>query len=124
MKRLRDLTLVSLVLLLLIGCVTSESWQVVYLKTAQDQATQEEVRQRLGPPRQTTPAETGKSVWDYEYWEHEYGDRIRQSGSWCNQYVLTFDTQAILRQWVRQTTRHRGEMMPTACVPGASDPKG
>jgi len=122
MKRLRELTLVSLVLML-IGCATSESWQVVYLKTAQDQATQEEVRQRLGPPRQTTPAETGKSVWDYEYWEHEYGDRIRQSGSWCDQYVLTFDSQAVLRQWVHHTNRHRGEMMPAACAPSASNPR-
>lgn len=123
MKRLRELTLVSLALML-IGCVTSEPWQVIYLKTAQDQATQAEVRQRLGPPRQTKPAETGGSVWVYEYWEHEYGDRIRQSGSWCDQYVRTFDTQAVLRQWAHRTNCHRGEMMPTACAPGASAPKG
>ena len=58
MKRLRELTLVSLALML-VGCATSESWQVGYLKTAQDQATQEEVKQRLGPPRQTTPAVRG-----------------------------------------------------------------
>ncbi len=123
MKRLCDLIRVSL-MLMLIGCAMSQSWQVVYLKTAQDQATQAEVRQRLGPPRQTTPADTWGSVWVYEYWEHEYGDRIRQSGSWCDQYVLTFDPQAILRQWAHQMNRHRGEMMPAACAPGASNPKG
>ena len=106
--------------LTLIGCALFEPVQVSYLRTAQDHATQEEVRQRLGPPDQVRSLEAGSSVWVYEFLDHEYGDRNRQSGIWCDEYRLTFDQQTILRQWVRRLSRRPGDLMPAVgCVPGA-----
>ena len=106
--------------LVLIGCVLFEPGQVTYLRTAQGHATQEEVRQRLGPPYLVRSLEAGSSVWVYEFLAHEYGDRNRQSGIWCEEYQLTFDQQTILRQWVRRLSRHPGDLMPViGCVPGA-----
>lgn len=111
--------------LMLIGCTLFEPVQVSYLKTAQGHATQEEVRQRLGPPDLIRSLEAGSSVWVYEVLDHEYGDRNRQSGIWCDEYRLTFDQRTILRQWVQERTRHPGDLMPAiGCVPGASAPRG
>ncbi|MBI4400219.1 MAG: hypothetical protein HY581_01135 [Nitrospirae bacterium] len=121
MTPLRELILVSLVLL--VGCTLFESKQDAYLRSAQDRATQDEIRQQLGPPRLTKPLEAGGSVWVYQFWYHDYGDRLRASGSWCDEYVLTFDSQAVLRRWNYATYRHQGELMPrSGCAPGASAP--
>ena len=111
--------------LMLIGCALFEPVQVSYLKTAQGHATQQEVRQRLGPPHLVRSLEAGSSVWVYEFLDHEYGDRNRQSGIWCDEYRLTFDQHTILRQWDRGLSRHPGDLMPAiGCVPGASAPRG
>lgn len=105
---------------MLIGCGLFEPAQVTYLRTAQGHATQEEVRQRLGPPDQVRSLEAGSSVWVYEFLDHEYGDRNRQSGIWCDEYQLTFDEHTTLRRWTRRLSRHAGDLMPAVgCVPGA-----
>lgn len=106
--------------LLLIGCALFEPAQVTYLRTAQGRATQEEVRQRLGPPYLVRSLGAGRSVWVYEFLDHEYGDRNRQSGIWCEEYRLTFDQQTILRQWTRRLSRQPGDLMPArGCAPDA-----
>ena len=111
--------------LMLIGCALFEPGQVTYLSTAQGHATQEEIRQRLGPPYLVRSLEAGSSVWVYEFLDHEFGDRNRQSGIWCDEYQLTFDQQTILRQWVRRLSRYPGDLMPASgCAPGAPAPRG
>jgi hypothetical protein len=112
------------VMLLMVGCSLFVPKETLYLKTAQDQATQEEVRQRLGAPAMMTSTKAGESVWVYEVYDIEPGCQSTwcAGGSWCDEYVLTFDTEGILRRWTHKAKRHGGELMPTYCVSGGFNP--
>src|SRR5437879_6515951 len=103
--------------LVLNGCALLEPKEVTYLTTVQDHATQDEIRQHLGPPTLTKPIQSGGTVLVYQCWAHEYGDHVKASGAWCDEYVLTFDSQTVLRRWAHRVHRHGGELMPTWCVP-------
>lgn len=121
MRRAMGLFMLGLALVLS-GCALLEPKEATYLRTVQDHATQEEIRQQLGPPHLAKPRDAGGSVWVYQFWAHEYGDRVKASGTWCDEYVLTFDSLAVLRRWDHRVHRHGGELMPTWCVPGSSNP--
>ncbi|MBI4401848.1 MAG: hypothetical protein HY581_09480 [Nitrospirae bacterium] len=117
MKALALGTLVSLAVIGT-GCALFIPKETLYLRSATDRATQEEVKQELGPPRLMSSTQTGESVWVYEVREIEPGSQNTwaTAGSWCDEYVLTFDGQGILRRWAHRTQFHGGEMMPTYCV--------
>jgi hypothetical protein len=85
-----------------------------------DRATQDEVRQHLGPPGLTAAAPVGATVWIYEIRELEPGSQSTWStaGSWCDRYVLTFDSEGILREWTHKSYLHGGELMPVRCDSG------
>jgi outer membrane protein assembly factor BamE (lipoprotein component of BamABCDE complex) len=100
----------------LAGCFLFIPKENLYLKSAQDRATQEEVQQRLGRPALTATTQAGESVWVYEVREEEPGSRWTSIGMWCDEYVLTFDKQGILRRWTHKSQLHGGELMPTYCV--------
>lgn len=121
MKLLRQLTWVGLVLTVS-GCALFEAKETTFLRSAQDRATQEEVRQRLGPPQFTTSAQSGESVWVYQVRGQQPGNRFTAPGMWCDEYVLTFDSQAVLRRWMHRSYFHGGEFMPTYCVPDGYKP--
>lgn len=91
--------------------------QSLYLQSAQDRATQEEVRQRLGVPHSTKSTSAGESVWLYEVRELEPGSQNSWAavGSWCDQYTLRFDRNGVLRQWTHESFLHGGENMPASC---------
>ena len=44
-------------------------------------------------------------------------------GTWCDEYVLTFDKQRILRGWTHKTEGHGGELMPKYCVKDGFKPR-
>jgi hypothetical protein len=111
------LSLFSLIILT-IGCAVFIPKETRYLESAQDRATQEEVRQQLGAPALTASNEKGEAVWVYRVREEQPGNRWTSAGLWCDEYVLTFDQQAILRQWTHRSEFHGGELMPTYCVTG------
>lgn len=94
--------------------------ETLYLRAAQNVATQEEVRERLGVPRSETSTPDGESQWVYEVREQEPGaqNTWASAGSWCDEYVLTFDRQGILRDWTHTSYFHGGEMMPIRCDAG------
>jgi len=100
------------------GCGLLTSKEVTYLQSVENQATQEDVRQRLGPPQLVVPRDSGKAVWIYEIPELEPGGQSTWStkGSWCDEYVLTFDAGGILRGWAHKSQFHGGELMPLVCV--------
>jgi hypothetical protein len=117
MKAFLQVALASL-LLMGTGCELLVPMETLYLKSAQDQATQEEVRERLGQPHLVASTQAGETVWVYEVREIEPGSQNTRAtaGSWCDEYVLTFDRQGILRHWTHKSKRHGGELMPTYCV--------
>ena len=104
-------------LLVMAGCALFTPKESRYLQSAQDRATQEEVRQNLGSPRQVSTTPTGEAKWVYEVREVEPGaqNSWASAGSWCDEYVLTFDSQNILRQWTHRSFFHGGENMPAFC---------
>lgn len=108
-----------LVLLLIggVGCSVLISNETKFLESAQDHATQQEVRAQLGEPAVTAVKEEGTSVWVYRIKTEQTGSRITAPGTWCDEYVLTFDRAAVLRRWTRQSYYHGGELMPQYCVP-------
>jgi hypothetical protein len=95
------------------------------LESAQDGATQEEVRQRLGKPKWETTTKTGEPVWVYQvyYEDPGPGNKWGAAGTWCDEYVLTFDKQGILRQWTHKSEGHGGEIMPKYCVTDGFKPE-
>jgi hypothetical protein len=104
------------------GCASSSS-ETHYLRQAEGKATQAEIRERLGPPVSTTTAGAG-SIWVYQVREMQPGSRINAPGLWCEEYVLRFDSQTVLREWSRKTHFHGGETQPTFCVPGSQQASG
>jgi|SRR5215831_4624637 len=104
--------------IMLMGCAVFVPKETLYLKSAQDHATQEEVRRQLGAPALTASNEKGGVIWVYQVREQQSGSRWRAPGLWCDEYVLTFDEQTILRQWTHRSEFHGGELMPTYCVTG------
>jgi hypothetical protein len=117
MKHIRNIMLIIL-LLTETSCVLILSKETRFLKSAENRATQEEVQQQLGQPVRMLSTEAGDSVWVYHIYDLEPGAQSTWSatGSWCDEYVLVFDRQRILREWTHRAQRHGGENMPTYCV--------
>ena len=85
--------------LVLSACALFQSWQTIYLKKAVNHATKEEVLEHMGPPRDSRKANTGGSLLLYRVKEFQAGDLNGPGRWWCDDYVLRFDQDDILRQW-------------------------
>ena len=94
------------------GCALFEPKETRYLKSAQDVATQQEVRENLGPPKRTTTTAAGEIQWVYEVRQLEPGSQNTWAavGSWCDEYFLTFDRGGVLRR----RRRERGDRIHVA----------
>lgn len=103
--------------LILIGCSLVSPKETRYLQSAQDRATQEEVKLQLGTPKLVTTTPAGEALWVYEVREIEPGSQNTwaTAGSWCDEYRLTFDRGGVLRQWTHKSYYHGGELMPISC---------
>jgi outer membrane protein assembly factor BamE (lipoprotein component of BamABCDE complex) len=100
-----------------LGCAVITVKETEYLKEATGNATQDEVRQHLGAPRQVMDALDGTSTWVYEIRELEPGaqNSWASTGSWCDEYKLSFDQGGVLRQWTHNSYLHGGETQPVNC---------
>jgi len=114
MNRLLPVLLLSL-LVPIQGCSLFIPKETLYLRSAQDRATQEEIKQELGSPLFAS-AQAGETVWVYQVREEQSGSRMTAPGLWCDEYVLTFDDKGVLQQWTHKSKFHGGEQMPTYCV--------
>jgi len=106
------------------GCSVFISKETRYLKAAQDHATQDQVRERLGEPKFTAVTADGEPIWVYQVIWVDQGvqNKWGTPGAWCDEYVLTFDKQGILRDWTHKSEGHGGETMPTYCVTNGFKP--
>jgi hypothetical protein len=68
-------------------------WRMDYLRGAVNQATQDDITTRLGPPQAARELANGETVWRYESYQ---GDLL------CLEYILRFDQAKVLRDWARQ----------------------
>jgi hypothetical protein len=78
-----------------------------YLHDMLDQATQNDIAERLGPPVTERTDANGNTVWTYEYRVNRpipvcrdipASDCVRGKQE-CTAYHLTFDAEKILRSW-------------------------
>lgn len=122
MKPLFHIPLLSL-LVVIMGCALFIPKETRYLRSAQDHATQTEVKQEMGQPLVTMSGQAGGSVWVYQVRVEDPGSRWTSTGLWCDEYVLVFDTRAVLRHWTHESHFHGGERMPTYCVVGGYQSK-
>ena len=121
MTRLRRFAWVGLGLAVS-GCVVFQANESRYLRSAEGRATQAEIRQHLGPPWRTGSTPAGEPQWIYEVREEDPGSRWTSNGLWCDEYVLTFDGQGVLRRWTHRSFFHGGELMPDRCETGVKKP--
>ncbi|TAJ07879.1 MAG: hypothetical protein EPO61_12180 [Nitrospirae bacterium] len=100
------------------GCVYVEGKETVYLESAKGQATQEEVRKKMGQPKYQASTLAGEPIWVYQVmWQDPSNQNSWGApGTWCDEYVLTFDRQGVLRNWTHKSEGHGGELSPTYCV--------
>ena len=100
------------------GCSVFVAKETLYLESAEGHATLEDVQHRLGQPKIRTSSPGGDPVWVYEiYWQDPSTQNSWGApGTWCDEYVLTFDRQGILRRWTHKSEGHGGELSPTYCV--------
>ena len=119
MKLMRTLFALSL-FLAIGGCSLYLTQETRYLQTAQNHATQAEVRKHLGEPDGIEQTGAEESQWRYDVYEVEAGSQQSWAamGSWCDRYILSFDTQGILRHWTHKSYAHGGENMPIRCDAG------
>jgi hypothetical protein len=92
--------------------------EMIYLKSAQNRATHQDVRDRLGPPLWIVPRSAGETVWVYQITQREKGGNniLDVVGYWCDEYVLTFDQSGVLRHWENKSQKHRDPPSPATCV--------
>ena len=105
------------VMVCLVALPACTSGDAAYLREAQDHVTQDEIRQRWGEPKKVTSTEDGETAWVYEKREQQAGNRGTPPGVWCDEYVLRFDREGVLRGWKHRSRFHGGELMPQECVP-------
>src|SRR5262249_61621097 len=110
MKSHFAVSLFSLVILS-VGCSSLVPRETRYLQSAQDNATQEDVRQQLGAPALTASNEKREVIWVYQVLAQQSGSRWTAPGMWCDEYVLTFDEQTILRQRTYRSDVQGGTLM-------------
>jgi hypothetical protein len=103
---------------LLGACSHFQTREAAYLDSVKGRGTQTEVRKELGNPKAIRPSADGETVWVYEVMEQQSGNRFTAPGVWCEQYLLTFDGQAVFQRWKQLSHFHGGELMPTVCIPG------
>jgi hypothetical protein len=68
---------------------------------------------------------SGEPIWVYQFRTAEKGGNGNWSviGIWCDEYVLTFDRQRILRSWTHKSKKHRDDRQPSVpCVNDGFDP--
>ena len=99
------------------GCVVFEEKEARFLRDAHNRATQGEVQQRLGSPTLANTSPSGQSIWVYQVYDWQPGNRVSAPGTWCDEYMLTFDDHAVLRHWTHKNYFHGGEAFPSYCVP-------
>ncbi|WP_447987375.1 hypothetical protein [Nitrospira sp. Nam74] len=108
------------------GCGLFLDQEVIFLQRAQDHATQREVRERLGPPLWTATPRPGETVFVYQITQREKGGNniFDITGFWCDEYVLTFDQEGILRHWRHKSKKHRDPPTSANCVSNGFAPEG
>lgn len=93
---------------LLLSACSFTPWRAEYLDSLLDQEAQPAIEERLGPPTARIKQDKGE-LWVYRFGAPAMyvtpsgaGGSVSVGTASCSEYVLRFDEDRILRQWVRQ----------------------
>lgn len=87
------------------GCGLLTNRQVAYLQRGVNHATMEEVATEFGEPAAERALEAGGTVRVYRYTGVSMAMMMDVTEVWCVEYELTFDSDRVLRHWVRRDCR-------------------
>jgi hypothetical protein len=90
-----------------------------YLESRLDWATEKKIEDEMGNPVRKVTTSAGEALWVYQTRTVQAGDRPAAVGSWCDEYVLTFDPQGVLRRWTHEAQLYGGEVVPSCDLGGA-----
>ena len=100
-RKLYGLIFILSISLFFNSCATQPPLRVTYFKEVVNEANQDDITKRLGPPHLVRDLDSGEEVWVYQsrgtFIYERYGETV------CTEYILTFDQNKILREWVRQS---------------------
>ena len=100
-------TRVGWIAVVLMGWVACAEFETGYFQGRINEATEQTVVKRYGPPHKVEQREGQQTVWTYfdrGSATSSYAGMARSS--FCRAYVLTFDQQEILRGWQQQECRN------------------
>jgi hypothetical protein len=104
MKQSASVGWVAVVLMGSVACVEIETG---YFQGRVNEATEQTVASRYGPPHKVEQREGYQTVWTYfDRGSATVGYGGTARSTFCRAYVLTFDRQEILRGWQQQECRH------------------
>ena len=81
--------------------------EAAYLDSVKGRATQTEVRQELGAPKNSRKSDEERRCGSMKSGEQQAGNRYTAPGIWCEEYLLTFDGAAVLQKWKQVLTFSR-----------------
>ena len=92
---------------MLMGSVACSEFETGYFQGRVNEATEQAVINRYGPPHKVEQREDYQTVWTYfDRGSATSGYVGTARSSYCRAYVLTFDRQEILRGWQQQECRN------------------
>jgi len=106
-QRMRRLASVGWIAVVLVGSVACAEFETGYFQSRVNEATEQIVVKRYGPPHKFEQGEGHQTVWTYfDRGSASSGYAGTARSSFCRAYVLTFDRQEILRDWHQQKCRN------------------
>jgi hypothetical protein len=104
---MRRFVSVGWIAVVLMGLVACAGYETGYFKGRVNEATEEMVAKRYGPPHQIEQREGNQTVWTYYDRGSGTSSYVGTARStFCVAYLLTFDRQGILRGWQQQECRN------------------
>jgi hypothetical protein len=96
-------SIVGWVAVVLMGSVACADFETGHFQSRVNEATEEMVVKRYGPPHQIEQREGNQTVWTYfDRGSGTSGYAGTSRSSFCIAYLLTFDQRGILRVWQQQ----------------------
>jgi hypothetical protein len=88
----------TVLLLLWIGGIAStlttcSPYRVEYMENSLRETTQAELIHKFGYPQRLKRVKNGDTIWEYDF---------QGKGSECASYILTFNSEELLRHWERR----------------------
>ena len=90
---------ISLLFVFLIASCGPRLIKDAYLANVVEQESADQVKLQMGPPDEVRKKDDGGEEWRYREYQPNYPT---ESPGLCNEYILQFDKNKVLRDWKRK----------------------